>query len=204
MKSLFNKISLPLIFAFLFGSFILTAQNSEITIVDPSKPGNATALPDDKIEDSLVFIQDLSFLNSKNKRDQHVLTIQILNFNANYKLLPAYNIDGVEYCDNGKFNDKVAGDGIFTSVSEHRILSGSSTYITNVIKSPSFKYNADFNKFIDTKYGSANKSGIKFGCKVRLIPCPETNWWNSCWPLSSPCSCVEFYDCEVEIEIEFN
>lgn len=204
MKSSFYKIYFFSFIVFLFSSFSLNAQNSKITIIDPSKPGNATALPENEIEDSLVFVQDLSFLNSKNKNDQHVLTIEILNFNSMYKLLPAYNIDGIEYCDNGKYNDKVAGDGIFTSVSLHRVISGSSTYTRNIIKSPSFKYDSSLNDVIDDKYTSSNKTGIKFGCKVRIITCPDTNWWNSCWPLSSPCSCVEFYDCEVGIEIGIN
>lgn len=46
------------------------------------------------------------------------------------------------------------------------------------------------------------KRSIKLGCKVRNIKCPQTSWYNTCiW--GSSCTCVDFYDCELSVEIEF-
>lgn len=170
-------------------SMSITAQDIK-TIVNPEKAGKLQALDASDLLESVMFVQDFTAFQGKTSIAQPA-TIEIVNYHPTKKLLPAYMINGLEYCDNGKYNDKVAGDGIFTSVVNVRV--------TNLPKGTAKKYTAS----PALKYQSANKTEIKFGCKVRLVTCPESSWYNSCWPFSSPCTCVEFYDCEAEISFEF-
>lgn len=185
MKTIFKIIT---VFTLLMSSTVI-AQNSK-TIVNPEKAGKVQALSASELMESAVFVQDFTPFQGKTALAQP-MTIEIVNYHPTKKLLPAYMINGIEYNDNGKYNDKVAGDGIFTSVRN--------VTVKGLPKGTSKKYNASSS----LRYQSANKSEIGIGCKVRTVTCPETNWWNSCWPLSSPCTCVEFYDCEVTISIEF-
>jgi len=185
MKTIYKIITVCILLV----STGMFAQNSK-TIVNPEKSGKLQALDAQELLESVVFVQDFTPFQGR-KVGARPITIEIVNYHPTKKLLPAYMINGLEYCDNGKYNDKVAGDGIFTSVQN--------VTVKNLPKGTGKKYTAS----PALKHQSANKSEIKFGCKVRTVTCPETNWWNSCWPLSSPCTCVEFYDCEVEISIEF-
>jgi hypothetical protein len=163
----------------------------------------------------LLLYNNSNNTSSKAKSSKEAIIIEIKNFNSDLVLKTQYYIDGIQYTDDGQFNDEIAGDGLFTSIQ---------TYLSKNLKSgnnqdelnlgQNFKFNNELKSFLKEKYdyntttnnsgkSVARKSKIKFGCKVRTAECPETSWWNSCWPLSSPCTCVEFYDCEASIEIEF-
>ncbi|MBT8266880.1 MAG: hypothetical protein KJO41_05650 [Bacteroidia bacterium] len=201
MKKISSILGSILVLCLFLIAHYSSAQNSDITIIDPTNPGNATPLPVEKMEESLVFIHDFSEISTRNSNDEHKIKVKILNFDSDYKLLPAYRIDGIEYCDNGQYNDQVAGDGIFTSVTTHRISFTKSYVSQTYYSSDAFKYSRDLSNYLDAN--NSNKGpGITFGCKVRTITCPETNFWNSCWPFSSPCTCFEFYDCQVGFKIE--
>jgi hypothetical protein len=191
----------------LVGAFLITiplfSQDYTNTIIDPLNPGSAVPLPTDNLEDSCAFILDLGLLNLKNSNKKQALTIEIINFDSRYKLLPSYVIDGIEYCDNGNYNDKIAGDGLFTSVTTHRVSTSKSSSTVNIFQGKNFQYTNELASIINSKYDSETRSGIMVGCSVRIVTCPETSWYNSCWPFSSPCSCLEFYDCKVGLEIDF-
>lgn len=126
--------------------------------------------------------------------------MEIKDFSGNVELNEAYKINGIEYNDNGKFNDKVANDGIYTSVESYKIINSEDVLTSLVInKAESFDYDEALSDYLsDTN----SKRKIKFGCKVRNIKCPQTSWYNTCiW--GSSCTCVDFYDCEFSVEIEF-
>lgn len=165
----------------------VSGQNNK-TILDLKTAKQSDVLNSQELMESVVFIRDFTAFQEKSSKSKPI-TIEIVNYHPSKKLLPAYMIDGIEYNDNGKFNDEIAGDGVFTSVKK--------VVVKGLTKDVSLKYSAA----TSFKYQSESR-GISFGCKVRTVTCPETNWWNSCWPVSSPCTCVEFYDCEFEIGIE--
>ena len=180
MKTIFKIITVLVLLV----SSNVFAQNDK-TIVDPKKAGQLEALNGKELMESVIFIQDFTSFQG-GKTISKPMTIEIVNYHPTKKLLPAYMINGLEFNDNGKFNDQIAGDGIFTSV-ENVVVTGLPKEVTTrFTASPLFKYQ------------SANRGG-SIGCKVRTIRCPETNWMNSCWPLSSPCTCIDFYECEFEI-----
>ncbi|MFT5862558.1 MAG: hypothetical protein ACI828_001207 [Flavobacteriales bacterium] len=170
------------------------------TIIDPKNPGNSVALSATEFEESVLILQDLSEFLGKSELKKS-LTLELVNFNDSRKLLPAYRINGVEYSDNGKFNDIVAGDGVFTSVTTHRVKGSAEALSARGAKSNAFAYTQELLSFRKGIYASSQR-GIGLSCKIRLVTCPETTWYNSCWPMSSPCQCVEFFDCEVSVGLE--
>ena len=182
---------------------IACAQLSNKTILDPTNSAEGIPLPVDSYDDSVIFIQDFDQIRSRSAQGKQALTITIVNFDERFKLLPAYRIDGIEYCDNGQYNDVVPGDGIFTSVKKFDVTVGKSATGLEVSTGTDFKFEKEMQALLGTEFRNHRETEIKFSCKVRTVTCPETNWWNSCWPLSSPCTCIEFYDCEVGLEIKF-
>ena len=68
-------------------------------------------------------LKDIIISNFKNKTPtgDNVITIEIYNYNNKKNLAPYYIMQGVEYSDDGKFNDKKANDGIYTSVKKHKV-----------------------------------------------------------------------------------
>ena len=197
------NINYKLLFLGLCFTSIAMAQLSNKTILDPTNASEGIPLPVDRYDDSVIMIQDFNQIRSRSTKGKQALTITIVNFDNRFKLLPAYLIDGIEYCDNGQYNDAVAGDGIFTSVKKFNITLGKSATGIEVAKGEDFKYEKEMQAFLSSEFKDQRGVGIGFSCKVRTITCPETNWWNSCWPLSSPCTCIEFYDCEVGLELKF-
>lgn len=169
------------------------------TILDPKNPGSAVPLSSTEFEESVLIIQDLSEFLGKSALKKP-LTIELINFNKARKFLPAYRLNGVEYTDNGKYNDKVAGDGVFTSVSSHQVRGSAQALSARGAKSIKFKYAQDLVRFRNGIYGPSQRD-IGLSCKVRLVTCTETAWYNTCWPMSSPCQCIEFYDCEISVKI---
>lgn len=183
-------------------SIALYAQSpqKDPTIVNPKKANTAQALSPQEFSASVVLVQDLSAYQGKSASFKTPNTIEILNFHKTKKLLPVYTFEGIKYTDDGKHNDAKAGDGIFTSTNSVSVRSSNTLPERRYIAAPDFKYKSAFDSYLNGS-GVTQKSGIGFSCKVRIITCPENNWWDSCWPLQSPCSCVEFYDCEFTIDI---
>lgn len=89
-----------------------------------------------------------------------------------------------DYTDDGKYNDKVAGDGIYTSVNLHRepVSSGS---VGGALISDSFSYHEELMTSI-----------IKIKCKFKRKTSGYTMIFHD------DCSrnwCVELYDCSLEL-----
>ena len=173
---------------------------------------------DSKIETEIdsnnpsAFLESVAFVRTgvksddegKNDEEKYAFTINIVDFSGSIELHEAYMIDDIEYSDNGLYNDEVANDGIYTSVQKYRIVNqveNKANAMNNAIinKSDSFKYNKQLNNYIKNAVDSKLK--VKVGCKVRTVTCSEDNWWNECW-FGSPCTCIEYYDCEASIEVE--
>jgi hypothetical protein len=161
-------------------------------------------------ETSVAIIQngiDINKYSSKSSGD-FSLKLKLKNFDPNFELSPVYKFDGIEYSDNGLFNDEIAGDGIYISVQKFNYASKRNLYNGITInKSEKFEHTEKLNAFLLSNYTN-NKSNIqskvrpklkfKLGCKVRLVDCPDTSWYNTSW-FGEPC--VEFYDCEASVEV---
>jgi len=194
MKNILN-----LIFVLLLG---LIACNKQDTNISEQELG---------FEESVAIIQygiNSDKYKTWNKQNEEPAIIEIKNFNPDFTIQSQYYIDGIQYTDDGSFNDEIPNDGYYTSIKKYPIDDLKSFFQNNdaLNKSDAFMFNKELNSYLLVKYGksvSKNKSTnvIELTCKVRLAQCPETDWWNSCWPLSSPCTCVEYYDCEVKVEI---
>lgn len=140
--------------------------------------------------------------------------IHVINFADRSDVNPVYKLNGVEYSDNGLYNDQVANDGIYTSVSPYAIEDpGAVDLIERHINdglihiSPEFAYNNELSIFlqennynvdIDSLAGKFKIPLPKFSltCKVKWTKSPGTSWYNQSWFGSD---CLEFSDCEIEI-----
>ncbi len=161
-------------------------------------------------EESVAIIEygTTQFINTTDDDNKIALTIELVNFNNNINLEKEYTIDFIQYNDDGKFNDKVAGDGIYTSVQTFsKEFQEINPELNEIIynRGELFKYSDKLTTLLNEKINeqqslkSTAKITIKFGCKLRRAECPE---YKSCWPFSSPCTCIEYYDCEGSIEWE--
>jgi hypothetical protein len=56
---------------------------------------------------------------------EYVQRFSLLMFDESYTPLDSYIVNNVDYTDDGKFNDEVAGDGVYTSVITKPITSNS-------------------------------------------------------------------------------
>jgi hypothetical protein len=125
------------------------------------------------------------------------IKMDIKSFNPIFRVNDSYYIDNVQYTDDGNFNDEFANDGIYSSIQSGDVFTENENLIVNT--SPEFKYNKELKNYLYDNYITAAGPGVSLGCDVSLTTCSETSWWNSCWPLSSPCTCVEFSNCHAEI-----
>lgn len=153
--------------------------------------------------------------------NESVITIEIINFNPNFKLEIEYNIDGVKFTDSGEYNDEVAGDGIYTSVETFPIQTKNASDSESkqaMSIGRDFKYSKELDLRLSEKFGhnlreiiENNQTGsfvntkkatvsVSVGCKIVTRQCPETSWYNSCL-FSSPCTCVYLEDCELTVEV---
>lgn len=166
----------------------------------------ADSMIEANFEESVVLLQRINpaKIVKDNQTIEVILSIEIVSFDENVPFQNEYIIDNIKYTDDGQFNDLLGGDGIYTSVQTF-ILPASlfdqkfNQEIVILHKGLEFKYDGELENYLIEKF--SEKTSIKFGCKVRLVTCPETNWLNTCWPAPSPCWCVEFYDCSFEIEL---
>lgn len=148
-----------------------------------------------------------------NDKEKYFFIIELKNFSEDVGLRDEYNINGLKYVNYGE----VTGDNIYTTIDSYKVLNVDEEpdvfnyLIPNV--SDSFLYKEKLQEYLFslengenpiTTYGGRKgklKLGARIGCKMRTITCPEKNWWDSCWPMSSPCTCIEFYDCEFNVEV---
>lgn len=180
---------------------VLAQAKGVKTIVDPKNPKGMVALTNSDFEQSVMVVTDFSKFSAKDIGKPLFVTVELVNFHPTKKLLPAYTIKGIAFNDDGKHNDQVAGDGIFTSVSAVKINNKSIDFKKYYSKASGFKYETQFDQYARSQMGVNQRLGISITCKTRIITCPEEHWYDSCWPLSSPCTCVDFYDCEVEFDL---
>lgn len=165
-------------------------------------------------DESIAILIYQNEIRADNKVDESYAKLELKNFNPDFMLMDEYVIDGVKYTDNGEFNDEFAGDSVYTSIykvdNSYLVKDASESDVVNF--SPNFRFKNELQEELKIKYKSDNYNStnsqkgegkITFGCKVRLITCPESGFWDTCWPLSSPCTCVDFYDCEASIELSF-
>ncbi len=123
-------------------------------------------------------------------------TFKAINFNPNYQLESSYGINGVDYTDDGRNYDVKANDQIYTSVilTKNPSNSNNSTDL-NVFLSQEFEHHTQLNT-----YAVQAKLIIRVRCKIRHTFTGSTILGFSC---SKPPGCIEFYDCEAEIEWEW-
>ena len=170
--------------------------------------------PNDELgfNESVAIIEPAFSSYLYNKVDEGILIIELKNFNPHFKLSTQYKIKGVKYTDDGMFEDKIAGDGIYTAINKITLKKMKSFTESKLNFGPEFKFTENLKEYLDENYSIGElentrnqklKGSIGFGCKVRLITCPETGFWDTCWPISSPCTCVDFYDCEIGFDITF-
>ncbi|MFY8186923.1 MAG: hypothetical protein ACOVLC_03075 [Flavobacterium sp.] len=203
-----KKIKFLSIISFTIGILFTSCSTNTIdeTAVD-QEINNSASISRENVSSPSEFLQSVALIQKGGIEDplnngKYIFIIELKDFSENIVFNEAYNIDGVEYSDNGRFNDEVANDGIYTSVESYRIIQNDNNIdvmnTTIVNKSESFQYGEELNNYIHTPNA---KTKVKFGCKVRTVTCPETSWLNNCW-FGSPCTCIEFYDCEASIEVE--
>lgn len=164
--------------------------------------------PKNKFSETVAMFQTLSPIKTESKSQgdtvEVVLYMEIVDFENNNLSNELY-IDGIQYTDTGEYYDEVAGDGIYSSIYTHHIISGQKSFSNDMIlihKGSKFKYNDELTSLIQEKFDTDKRPSITIGCDVDIVECSETSWWNTCWPFSSPCDCVEFSNCYVEVTIE--
>ena len=67
-------------------------------------------------EESVMITPSSRVPSKTNSSEVSARSIIFKNFNPNFNLESTYIVDGYDYTDDGKINDLVAGDGIYTSV----------------------------------------------------------------------------------------
>jgi len=132
--------------------------------------GNAQKIDDNYIEENIAIIDINSFNLNK---DQVIVEITLKDYSGKKMLPIVFGLNGYDFTDDGKGNDKIANDGVFTikeSVSKTKI---NKNYSSKVLTSSKFKHQ---NKMVITK-------GI--GCKFERCDgcfCLACQWWgHSCW-----------------------
>lgn len=119
-------------------------------------------------------------------------TFTLVNYDSSYKLLQSYVLNGVDFTDDGKYNDVQAGDGIYTSVELVPNLQSKTDLAGIYLISDKFRYSDSL---------TSAKGKIKVGCKIRYVRKGKTLLGDDC--ATNCCGCIEFYDCEISIELEW-
>lgn len=116
---------------------------------------------------------------------EYVQQFSLLMFDESYVPLESYILNNVDYTDDGKFNDVVAGDGVYTSVITKPIAS-------YVPVPANVAFASDVFEHVDE---AVNEFHITFKCKLRVT-------YEGYSAMHIPCSwggCVEIYACKGEI-----
>lgn len=189
----------------LLSMFLISCQTGsrEENVSENNDKLNISSLAKENSDTTDLFNKSVAILkfNYDQEPSENVaLTARILSFDSNYTLLPVYKLNGVEYSDNGLFNDQVAGDGVYTSVERFSISENDIYNGVEALIGDGFLFKDQLIQQIKSDYASkvGPKASIKFGCKTKLIKCPNTSWYNTSY-FGEPC--VLFYDCELSVEI---
>lgn len=161
--------------------------------------------------DSEKFLQSVAFNlsldNTKSNKlsensNKKIINLKINNFNPNLTLEKAYIFNGVTFNDDGKYNDQIAGDNIYTSVQEVNvdIKKGKNLKNNITITDDSFAYNNELNSM---KGGSVDGSaGVS--CGISHGDCPsDGGFWDSDWGTGWGCFGLKD-DCVGTIELSFS
>lgn len=193
MKHLF-KLKLVTLLS-LLGLFFISCNENEISNEQFSKIG---------FDESVLILGEGISGESSKFGGEMPIKLDIVNFNPDFELEENYVIEGYHFSDDGKYNDEIAGDGIYTSLETFSTENGKSLELSRFEKNSiggNFKFQDELNQYLENK-GLSNKGegsdgfGIKFSCKLRLVSCSGT----PCWPWTT-CTCIEYYDCEISIEV---
>lgn len=156
--------------------------------------------------DESVLILGNDMINENSKYGEEVpIKLELVNFNHDFVLEENYNIGGYQFSDDGKYNDEIAGDGIYTSLETFSLEEGKSEALNAFQKNSiggNFKFHKELEQYLQQRNldGSMDKGGIGISCKVRLVSC---SGYYYCFPFKT-CTCLEFYDCEVYVGVEFD
>jgi len=160
-----KKIFMAMIATVLFANFNVKAQSFEESVLVITKG----AISVDKL---------------------YAQTVEVKNFDPSLRMESTLSLNFVDFNDDGRGNDKVAGDGIYTSVKLYKqpVEEGL------VFKSDLFKYRKQLDALLNSN--TTSKFSIKLSCKVRRVHSGYTILGTDCathW-------CVELYDCTVDVE----
>ncbi len=149
---------------------------------------SATANYLDRMLRSTAIVQ---FMSEDNESDSMIVHLQFFIYDQLESLPTNIIVDNVRYSDDGRGNDRVAGDGIYSSLEKYRTTYDEKSYVHTA---EDFVFDDELAEDF-----SAIGGGIAIACDIGTAECPETSWLNTCWPLSSPCTCVTFSNCHAEI-----
>lgn len=138
-----------------------------------------------KLDDSAIIITGKRVLSKDTKTEKSARSFTIKSFN-DFKPTEQYIIDGELFTDNGKYNDLVSGDGIYTSSELRPNLPKEVDPSNKYFVSENFNYNNQLSRW---------KPTFKISCKFRYTTQGTTILGFSC-----ESGCIEFYDCEASIE----
>jgi hypothetical protein len=143
-----------------------------------------------RFEESVLLKSDLPVsLSSTSKKNadtnESYITFKIENYDNEFVLRPVYVIDGVDFVDTGDFNDRVAGDGIYTSLQSEVLSNAKKSSKSKIVMSDEFKFK---NKLTTNM--------VEIDCKFRMTYKGKSSWFgNSCSG-----GCIELYDCHFKVE----
>lgn len=141
-------------------------------------------------EESIMITPSSRVASKTNSNEVSARSFILKNFNPNFNLESTYIIDGYDYTDDGKINDLIAGDGIYTSVIllpnlKNNTSKNSTPQVFKSIVSSKFKHN---DQLLTSKIG--------ISCKMRITH-SGTSWFgNSCRG-----GCIELYDCSADFSL---
>ncbi len=116
--------------------------------------------------------------------DKSARSIKIKTFNSGYKLLTSYKLDGINFSDDGKVNDKIANYGIYTSHELLPNISTSESVETRIFKSDLFRYTNQLN------LENPSSNLVFLTCKMKL------RWTGSdFFGISCAFGCIDLYEC---------
>ncbi len=140
-------------------------------------------------ESALIKLGD-RVLSKDGDLSKSAITFTIMNYNKEYKILNHYAINGVDFVDDGSYNDLKADDGIYTFVELLPALKGK-------VAADSYFVGDDFKHW---KAFETAKIKITIKCKIRHIYTGTTILGFSC---DTPVGCIEYYDCTAEVSFEW-
>lgn len=149
------------------------------------------AANDAKLFEESVALKTTENVNLNGRTDKVALTYEAINYNDEYQLKAALIINEHAYSDDGKYNDEVAGDNIYTSVDLFEVSSEDEKLKTISLGiSKNFKY----------KEQLLQQKWFTLTCDVEIVDCPEDGgFWDSDW--GTGMGCLKISNCKATIDI---